>query len=252
MEIIVIKMGGVASDNLTPVFFEQVAQWQALGKKIVIVHGGGHYISEMLQKLSLPIQIKEGLRVTDAQTLEITRMVLLGQVQPMITTYFQQAGFQAIGLNAGCDQLIQGEMINHATLGYVGKAKTINQQLLQLLIKVNHIPILAPLGITAEGQWLNINADEVACKVASSLRAERLILLTDVPGIKKDSQWLQQVSLTDIKTLINEKVITGGMLPKLASAKKALMSGVATVSITDRLEKNGTQIRRMKETAFLQ
>ena len=74
MEIIVIKMGGVASDNLTPVFFEQVAQWQALGKKIVIVHGGGHYISEMLQKLSLPIQIKEGLRVTDAQTLEITRM----------------------------------------------------------------------------------------------------------------------------------------------------------------------------------
>lgn len=108
MEIIVIKMGGVASDNLTP-FFEQVAQWQALGKKIVIVHGGGHYISEMLQKLSLPIQIKEGLRVTDAQTLEITRMVLLGQVQPMITTYFQQAGFQAIGLNAGCDQLIKGK-----------------------------------------------------------------------------------------------------------------------------------------------
>ena len=79
-----------------------------------------------------------------------------------------------------------------------------------------------------------------------------MILLTDVPGIKKDSQWLQQVSLTDIKTLINEKVITGGMLPKLVSAKKALMSGVATVSITDRLEKNGTQIRRMKETAFLQ
>jgi len=143
-------------------------------------------------------------------------------------------------------------MINHATLGYVGKAKTINQQLLQLLIKGNHIPILAPLGITAEGQWLNINADEVACKVASSLRAERLILLTDVPGIKKGSQWLQEVSLTDIKTLINEKVITGGMLPKLVSAKKALMSGVATVSITDRLEKNGTQIRRMKETAFLQ
>lgn len=251
MAIIVIKMGGVASDNLTPAFFEQVAQWQALGKKIVIVHGGGHYISEMLQKMSLPIHIKDGLRVTDAQTLEVTRMVLLGQVQPMITTSFQQAGFQAIGLNAGCDQLIQGELIDPSTFGYVGEATAVNQQLLHLLIAGNHIPILAPLGITAEGQWLNINADEVACKVASSLCAERLILLTDVPGIKKESQWLQQVSLADMKRLINEKVITGGMLPKLASAKKALMSGVATVSITNRLEKEGTQIRRMKETVSL-
>ncbi|WP_291293553.1 acetylglutamate kinase [Enterococcus sp.] len=251
MEIIVIKMGGVASDNLTPAFFEQITQWQAMGKKIVIVHGGGHYISEMLQKLALPVQIKEGLRVTDAQTLEITRMVLLGQVQPMITTHFQQAGFQAVGLNAGCDQLIQGAIIDHSLFGYVGEATAINHQLLQLLLEGNHIPILAPLGITAEGQWLNINADEVACQVANSLGAEGLVLLTDVPGIKKESQWLQQVSLTDIKGLIQNEVVTGGMLPKLASARKALQNGVKVVRITNRLEKKGTLIQANHEKILL-
>ena len=112
METIVVKIGGVASDNLTPSFFETIADWQAAGKKVVIVHGGGHYISEMMEKMALTVTIKDGLRVTDPQTLEVTRMVLLGQVQPLITTAFQQAGFHAVGLNAGCDQLIQGEVIN--------------------------------------------------------------------------------------------------------------------------------------------
>jgi acetylglutamate kinase len=244
MGIIVIKMGGVASDNLTPAFFKQIAQWQAQGKKIVIVHGGGHYISKMLQKLALPVQIKDGLRVTDTATLEITRMVLLGQVQPLITTRFQQAGFQVVGLNAGCDQLIQGEIMNQQALGYVGQATTVNQPLIQLLLARDHIPIIAPLGITDQGQWVNINADEVASCVASSLGAEKLILLTDVPGIREDYQWLEQVTLAKVDTLIKDEIITGGMIPKLASAKKALLKGVQIVNITNHLGNPGTKIQK--------
>lgn len=242
METIVVKIGGVASDNLTPSFFETIADWQAAGKKVVIVHGGGHYISEMMEKMALTVTIKDGLRVTDPQTLEVTRMVLLGQVQPLITTAFQQAGFHAVGLNAGCDQLIQGEVIDEEKLGHVGKVQQINAAFLKLLTEKKHVPILAPLGITPEGQWLNINADEVACQVAASLQAEKLYLLTDVPGIKQECKWLSAVSFEEIPRLIAEEVVTGGMLPKLKSAEKALKAGVASVCITDSVDRLGTQI----------
>ena len=248
METIVVKIGGVASDNLTPSFFETIADWQAAGKKVVIVHGGGHYISEMMEKMALTVTIKDGLRVTDPQTLEVTRMVLLGQVQPLITTAFQQAGFHAVGLNAGCDQLIQGEVIDEEKLGQVGKVQQINAAFLQLLTEKKHVPILAPLGITPEGQWLNINADEVACQVAASLQAEKLYLLTDVPGVKQDDEWLKKVSIHEVDQLKAEKVITGGMIPKLNSAVDALENGVSEVHITNCIECAGTVI--VKEGVF--
>ncbi len=251
METIVIKIGGVASDNLTPTFFQQVSDWQAAGKKIVIVHGGGHYISEMMEKMALPVTIKDGLRVTDPQTLEVTRMVLLGQVQPMITTRFQKAGMQAVGLNAGCDQLITGAVIDEAQLGFVGHVAQINTAFLQLLTQKQHIPIIAPLGITASGQWLNINADEVACQVAASLQAEKLFLLTDVPGIKKEDKWLGKISLSEMQTLIADNVVTGGMLPKVLSAQKALLAGVSSVSITNQINYGGTQILGVDRVAVV-
>lgn len=241
-----IKMGGVASDNLTAAFFEQIAKWQAEGKKIVIVHGGGHYISEMMALLDLNVQIKNGLRVTNAQTLEVTRMVLLGQVQPMITTYFQKAGFHAVGLNAGCDQLICGTTIDYEKLGYVGQVTSINHQLIELMTQKNHIPVIAPLGITSNGQWLNINADEAACKIAAALKAEKLFLLTDVPGIKKGNDWLEEISFDEVEEFIQEKIVTGGMLPKLVSAKKALVTGVKSVCITNTIEHLGTEIHPQK------
>lgn len=236
-------MGGVASDNLNPAFFDKIAAWKHQGYQVIIVHGGGHYISTMMQTLGLEVEVKQGLRVTSAETLEITRMVLLGQVQPMITTCFQKAGFQAIGLNAGCDQLIQGKVINECQLGFVGEVTAINNQLLEMLLQKNHVPIIAPLGITESGQWLNINADEVACKIAASIQAEKLFLLTDVPGIKKESEWLKEIAVSDIPQLKSEKVVTGGMLPKLDSACKALLSGVKTVCISDTIHSCGTEIK---------
>ncbi len=251
METIVIKIGGVASDNLTPSFFQVVSHWQAAGKKIVIVHGGGHYISEMMEKMALPVTIKDGLRITDPQTLEVTRMVLLGQVQPMITTRFQKAGLQAVGLNAGCDQLITGTVIDEAQLGFVGQVTQINTSFLQLLTQKQHIPIIAPLGITESGQWLNINADEVACQVAASLQAEKLFLLTDVPGIKKENKWLEKIGLSEMTTLIEDNVVTGGMLPKVLSAQKALRAGVSSVCITNQINHVGTEIVGADQMAVL-
>lgn len=243
MKTVVVKMGGVASDNLNDAFFEKISSWQEQEYQVIIVHGGGHYISTMMKTLGLEVEVKQGLRVTSDETLEITRMVLLGQVQPMITTYFQQAGFHALGLNAGCDQLIQGEVINEEQLGFVGQVTEVNHQLLQTLLTKKHIPVIAPLGITADGQWLNINADEVAWKIAASLQAEKLYLLTDVPGIKKESEWLKEISVTDIQQLKTEKVVTGGMLPKLDSAQKALMAGVKSVFISNTIDSFGTEIK---------
>lgn len=241
--IIVIKMGGVASDNLTTSFFEQVDHWQKNGKKVVIVHGGGHYISEMMQRLNVPVMIQDGLRVTTEETLKITKMVLIGQVQPMITTHFQQEGFSVVGLNASCGQIITGTFLNKNTLGSVGKVKQVDTELLEHLLETKHIPIIAPLGLTKTGKWLNINADQVACKVAEELHAEKLYLLTDVPGVKKENQWLKELFTNEVPKLKTAKIIKGGMLPKLESAVTAIQGGVREVHITNQIQHPGTVIK---------
>lgn len=240
---IVVKMGGVASDNLTDAFFEQINQWKNQGYKVVIVHGGGHYISEMMKRLEIPVVIKEGLRVTTEETLKITQMVLIGQVQPMITTRFQQEGFSAVGLNASCGQIITGTFLNEKNLGSVGEVTEVDTELLTHLLKKDHIPVIAPLGLTENGQWLNINADHIACKVAAELKAEALYLLTDVPGVKNGNDWLNQLSPRDISTLKKSEVIKGGMLPKVESALSAINSGVKAVHITNELTHKGTVIK---------
>lgn len=242
-KVIVIKLGGVASDNLTKSFFDQVDQWQKEEKKVVIIHGGGHYISEMMQRLDIPVVIKDGLRVTTEETLNITQMVLIGQVQPMITAHFQQKGFSVVGLNASCGQIITGTFLDKNTLGAVGEVEQVDTELLEHLLETNHIPIIAPLGLTKEGEWLNINADHVACKVAEELQAEKLYLLTDVPGVKKEQQWLKELAISEIPKLKTEKVIKGGMLPKLESAVAAIKGGVKEVHITNQIQKAGTIIK---------
>ncbi|MDT2760274.1 acetylglutamate kinase [Enterococcus xiangfangensis] len=245
---IVVKIGGIASDNLTKSFFEQIKQWHLDGDEVVIVHGGGHYITEMMERLNIPVVIKEGLRVTTEQTLKIAQMVLIGQVQPAITTVFQQQGFAAIGLNASCDKLIQGEVLDKKR-GYVGKITKINSAPIENILYKHYIPIIAPLGMTAEGQWLNINADAAACKIAEALGAKALYLLTDVPGVKKAGKWLKELSSAEVEQLKIENVITGGMLPKLANAVSALENGVSEIHITNKIEYSGTVLK--KEETFV-
>ncbi|MBO0467567.1 acetylglutamate kinase [Enterococcus plantarum] len=248
-KVIVIKMGGVASDNLTKSFFEQVDQWQKDENEVVIIHGGGHYISDMMQRLNVPVVMQDGLRVTTEETLKITQMVLIGQVQPTITSHFQQEGFSVVGLNASCGQIITGTFLDKNKLGSVGKVEQIETELLEHLLATKHIPIIAPLGLTKKGEWLNINADHVACKVAEELQAEKLYLLTDVPGVKKENQWLKELSTNEIATLKTAKIIKGGMLPKLESAVTAIKGGVKEVHITNQIQHAGTIIKSKEVVA---
>ncbi|MDT2658450.1 acetylglutamate kinase [Enterococcus hulanensis] len=245
---IVVKIGGVASDNLTQSFFQQIEEWQTAGHEIIVVHGGGYYITEMMERLNIPVTIKEGLRVTTEQALKITQMVLIGQVQPTITTLFQQQGFATIGLNASSDNMIQGKFIDQEKLGYVGEITEVNPAAIEGVLYRNYIPIIAPLGMTSSGQWLNVNADDTACKIAEEVGAEALYLLTDVPGVKQAGEWLEKLSIAEVEELKNEEVITGGMIPKINSAINALENGVSEVHITNCIEKAGTVIT--KEEVF--
>ena len=239
-EMIVIKLGGVASDNLTPAFFSKIKEWQSLGKRLVIVHGGGHYISKMMAQFNLKNETYHGLRVTNDETLSLTKMVLIGQVQPMITSLFKAHHLKAVGINASSGDLMEGHFIDQKKLGFVGELSQVNTGLIELLTEKEHIPIIAPLGMTKEGDWLNVNADQAACKIAEQLKADKLYLLTDVPGVKYQDTWLKELDGEMIQQLVTEQVIHGGMIPKIDNAKRAKQSGVSQVLITNNIEVNGT------------
>jgi len=239
-EMIVIKLGGVASDNLTPAFFSKMKDWQNEGKRLVIVHGGGHYISQMMARFQLKNETYKGLRVTDNQTLDLTKMVLIGQVQPMITSKFKENNLKAVGMNASFGDFLEGEFVDRKKLGFVGELSQINTELITLLAEKKHIPIIAPLGMTKKGEWLNVNADQAACKIAERLGADKLYLLTDVPGVKYNDEWLSKIDDQLIERLMAEKVIKGGMLPKIGNAQCARDAGVNQVIITNNIENKGT------------
>ncbi|MBC1805445.1 acetylglutamate kinase [Listeria cossartiae subsp. cayugensis] len=240
---IVIKLGGVASDNLTESFFQQITAWQAAGKKIVLVHGGGHYITKMMEALKIPVETKKGLRITNKQALEVTKMVLIGQVQPAITTAFQKRAISVIGLNAGDTGLLEADQLSDTDLGFVGKITKVKTDLIEQLLGKNIITVIAPLGINSEHDWLNVNADTAACEVASALNAEALYLLTDVPGVKNGTEIISEIATAEIDELQTTGVIQGGMIPKLASAAFAAENGVGQVIITDSLQTMGTKIK---------
>ncbi|ACK39321.1 acetylglutamate kinase [Listeria monocytogenes] len=240
---IVIKLGGVASDNLTEGFFRQITEWQAANKKIVLVHGGGHYITKMMEALAIPVETKNGLRITNKAALEVTKMVLIGQVQPAITTAFQKRNISVIGLNAGDTGLLEADRLSDTDLGLVGKITKVKTNLIEQLLSENIITVIAPLGINSEHDWLNVNADTAACEVASALHAEALYLLTDVPGVKNGSEIINEIATAEIEKLQKTGVIKGGMIPKLASAAFAAENGVDQVIITNSLETIGTKIK---------
>ncbi|MFQ7237104.1 MAG: acetylglutamate kinase, partial [Enterococcus hulanensis] len=159
-----------------------------------------------------------------------------------------QQGFATIGLNASSDNMIQGKFIDQEKLGYVGEITEVNPAAIEGVLYRNYIPIIAPLGMTSSGQWLNVNADDTACKIAEEVGAEALYLLTDVPGVKQAGEWLEKLSIAEVEELKNEEVITGGMIPKINSAINALENGVSEVHITNCIEKAGTVIT--KEEVF--
>jgi acetylglutamate kinase len=228
---LVIKLGGSTLEHQRDVL-QDIIWLRALGAYPVLVHGGGPYINAWLEKLNIPTVFQDGLRVTDAQTLEIVRMVLLGQVNQGLILMASQMGGKAIGLSGTDGGMVRAHIADEH-LGFVGKIDAVDPTPIETLFKEGYIPIIAPLGEGPDGTCLNINADLVAAHLAGALNAEKLIFLSNVAGIcGEDGSLISEVSEAEAKKLIEDGVISGGMIPKVTACLDAL-AAVPRVHIVD-------------------
>ncbi|MGB0646006.1 MAG: acetylglutamate kinase [Bradymonadia bacterium] len=237
-EILVVKYGGHAMSNLESAqsFARDLVLLQSIGLKVVVVHGGGPQIKRMLSNLSMDSHFFNGYRVTDEQTMKIVRMVLTGEVNQEIVSRISQEGGQAIGLSGSDAKLLQGRKVtvDGQDVGRVGIIENVNTDHIDYLLKGGFIPVIAPVAIAEDGQGLNVNADLAAGVIASQLGARKLLLMTDVEGVKDvGGQVISTLARDRVQSLIDEKVLTGGMLPKLKCACDALAQGVKKVHIVD-------------------
>lgn len=220
---LVIKLGGSALEHQR-VVLQDIVWLRELGANPVLVHGGGPYINEWLSKLNIPTRFEKGLRVTDATTLEIVRMVLLGQVNQSLVLMASQLGGRAIGLSGTDGSMVRAHVADER-LGFVGEIESVDPRPLQALVNQGYIPIVAPLGQGPDGSCLNINADLVAAHLAGALNAEKLIFLSNVVGIcRKDGSLISELTAEEAQKLIKEGVISGGMIPKVSACLDALLA----------------------------
>ena len=241
-KIVVIKYGGavMSQEELKIGFAKDISLMKLVGMYPVIVHGGGPQIGQELDKKKLKSKFVEGQRVTDKKTLSVVIKTLGNDINKEIVSLIKKSGGKAQGLSGNKKRLIRADKLNESykkntvDLGFVGKVKGIDAKAIKNILFKNIIPVIAPLGIDKKNQTLNINADLVAAKVASSLKAEKLILLTDVNGISdKNNNLLSQLNAKSAKDILNKDFIKGGMRPKLMSAIEAIESGVKAVHIID-------------------
>nr|QHO64101.1 Acetylglutamate kinase [Lympha mucosa] len=237
--IIVIKYGGAAMKdfNLTYKVIQDIILLYNLGLKLIIVHGGGPMIDLWLNKVNIQATFKDGLRVTDEKTMEVVEMVLSGKVNKELVNLINKNKVQAIGLSGKDGGFITASSIDNCPSSFVGQIVSINPNLINLLIDNNYLPVIAPIASDLNGQSYNINADIVAGEIASAINAHKLIILTDTPGILLETSdpttILSSLNINKIKTLIDQNIITGGMLPKVNCCLKAISQGVDSTHIID-------------------
>lgn len=228
---LVIKLGGSTLENQRMIL-QDIIWLRALGANPVLVHGGGPYINEWLRKMNITAQFKNGLRITDAATLEIVCMVLCGQVNQGLVALAAQMGGKVVGLCGTAGGMIQAHIAD-PELGYVGEIDAVNPEVVRTLVAQGFIPIIAPLGQAPDGSNLNINADLVAAHLAGALDAEKLIFLSNVTGIcRGDGSLISELSEDEARQLIHEGIISGGMIPKVSACLDALVA-VPRVHIVD-------------------
>ena len=231
---VVIKYGGSAMTNprAKEAFIQDVVLLKYVGMKPVIVHGGGPEINKLMSRLGMKPVFKNGLRVTDEATMEIVEMVLVGKLNKDIVTWINLHGGKSIGL-CGKDAatLVAERETRYGDIGYVGKIVHVNTEVVDLLLDADYIPVIAPVAVGENGATYNVNADTAAAKIAENMKAEKLILLTDVDGVMKDGKLISLMNLEEAKNFIEEKVVEGGMIPKLQCAISALEAGVRSVHI---------------------
>jgi len=238
---IVVKYGGNAlagtsGDDALSVFATDIVMMRLVGMRPVVVHGGGPQISELMGRLGKTAEFKDGLRVTDAETVDIARMVLIGQVNPQIVSAINVHGDYAVGVSGEDGGLIRA-VARNPELGFVGDVASINPGVLQRLLNDEFIPVVATVGADADGQAFNINADTVAGEIAAALGAEKLVYLTDIDGLRRDiadaASLIRQTTPDELDQLINEGIIEGGMIPKVSSCISAVRNGVGRAHILD-------------------
>ncbi len=248
---VVVKYGGNAmiNDTLKEKVMEDIALMRFVGIHPVIVHGGGPEITWFLKKLGKESSFVSGLRVTDAETAEVAEMVLDGKINSEIVKRMNRRGVRAVGISGEDANLIRarkklatvyeddGTAPKKVDIGYVGEVESINTDILQTLIQNDYVPVIAPIGVGADGENYNINADYVAAKVAGALKAERLMLLTDVEGVYKDfnnkDSFISILTATEAREYIRDGIIKGGMIPKIEACLEAMDEGVAKAHIID-------------------
>ncbi|GAB6178860.1 acetylglutamate kinase [Desulfotomaculum defluvii] len=238
---VVIKYGGHAMINaeLKQAVITDLVLMKFVGINPVVVHGGGPEITGMLKRLGIESHFISGLRVTDAPTMEVVEMVL-GKLNKEIVALINRTGGRGIGLSGKDANLMLASKkysSDQQDIGFVGEVTGINPQLLETVIQEGYIPVVSPVGVGSDGETYNINADTAASAIATTLKADKLIILTDVEGILEDREnkesLISTVKLGDVKTLIERGIIQGGMIPKVECCMNAIESGVSTTHILD-------------------
>ena len=232
----VIKYGGAAmeEESLAKEFAKDVVLLKYVGINPVIVHGGGPQIEKMLTRLDIPTRFVDGLRVTDEATLEVVEMVLSGAINKTIMQEIQNNGGQAIGISGKDARLIVAKKVEDKDIGFVGEVVDVNVRILKEISRLGFIPVIAPLASGADGCTYNVNADTAAGAIAKALMAEKLILLTDVPGVlDKELRPISMLAKSDVQALMKEGIIRGGMIPKVKCCLDALHGGVKKTHIID-------------------
>ncbi|MBO5041808.1 MAG: acetylglutamate kinase [Clostridia bacterium] len=237
-EIVVVKYGGNAmiDETLKQQVMEDIALLWLIGVKVVLVHGGGPEISDMMKKLGKKPEFVDGLRVTDKETVDIVQMVLAGKVNKSLVTLLQMKGGHAVGLS-GMDGGIIEARIKDERLGYVGEITKIRTRPITDLLEKNYIPVVSTVASDHQGNVYNINGDTAAAYIAGALGAARLIMMTDVAGILRDkddpSTLITGITVPEARKLYEEGIISGGMIPKVDCCIEAINAGVQTVTIMD-------------------
>lgn len=247
-ETFVVKYGGHAmgDEEVAKQFARDIVLLKHIGIHPIVVHGGGPQIGKMLDRLKIQSEFIDGLRITDAATVEIVEMVLSGTINKQITSWINDAGGKAIGLSGKDGHMIQARKLRRTKkdpdsniervldLGFVGEPTMVHPEILNQLTSTGFIPVIAPIGIGEDGQTYNINADTAAGAVAGAMRASKLIVLTDVPGIlTKDKELISQLTMAEARGLIEDGTITGGMIPKVETCMYALERDTEAAHILD-------------------
>lgn len=233
---IIVKLGGsLLNDEVRQQsIVQQISDLMSRDNQVVVVHGGGKHLTSLLDRLEVPSEFHEGLRITSAATMEAALMALAGVVNKKLVADFARVGRRAIGICGGDGAVVRAEKLQHSEVdyGYVGAISAVNTELIDLLLRNDYLPVIACIAMGEDHEYYNINADQMAAACAIALHADQLVFLTDVDGVlNQKKKVISKIDPPKVKSLVTKKVVSGGMLPKLNACLTALDGGVNDINI---------------------